>query len=212
MSLPEFRGQLRQDEIVYTNFFKNKKNGTFLDIGAHDGIEISNTKFYEDIGWKGICVEAIPEIYARLCENRPGSICEWGAVYNKNGEVSFRVNSGYTEALSGVEEAYDDRHVSRIEKEQIQHGGSSKLITVPCFTVTSLLEKHNMNEIDFMSLDVEGAEVKVLQGIDFSKILIKVITIEDNYNQENEYDAILLPAGYKKLGRISWDVIYFKNT
>lgn len=208
--LPPFRGQLRQDEIVYNTFFLGKKDGTYIDIGANDGIDMSNTKFFEDIGWRGICVEASPEMFAKLQENRKNTINVFGAAYRHDGEVTFRVNHGYTNALSGVEECYHPQHKYRIQREISTHGGSTELITVPSFSVTNLLEKHNMTHIDFMSLDVEGGELAVLEGIDFSKVDIKVIVLEDNYGNEEAYDRILLPVGYKKYQRVQWDLIYHK--
>ncbi len=51
-------------------FFNNKTNGFFVDIGAYDGIAISNTKLLEDIGWDGICIEPHPKVYERLVKNR----------------------------------------------------------------------------------------------------------------------------------------------
>lgn len=48
-------------------FFKNLKNGVFFDIGAHDGVSLSNTYFFEkELGWSGICLEPIPEVFERL--------------------------------------------------------------------------------------------------------------------------------------------------
>jgi len=61
----EFIGQELQDMYAYL-YFKGKKDGYFVDIGAFDGITISNTYALEKIGWKGICVEPVPEIYERL--------------------------------------------------------------------------------------------------------------------------------------------------
>lgn len=207
--LPQYRGQLRQDEIVHRSFFMNKTDGVYLDVGAHDGLDISNTKFFEDIGWKGMCIEPSPSNYTELCKNRPGAITVWGAAYDRDGSVEFRMNTGRTSVLSGIEETYNAKHVKRIEREIQEYGGSTKLVKVPCFTLTSLLQEFNMTEIDFMSLDVEGGEMGVLKGIDFTKIKIKVITIEDNYGDEQAYDALLFPHGYKKLARVQWDIIYY---
>ena len=47
----KFYSQYRQDEWLYNNLFKDKKDGTFLEIGADDGIDKSNTKLFEDLGW-----------------------------------------------------------------------------------------------------------------------------------------------------------------
>ena len=62
----KFYSQYKQDEWLYNNHFKNKKNGTFLEIGADDGIDKSNTKFFEDLGWVGMCIEASPKRFKLL--------------------------------------------------------------------------------------------------------------------------------------------------
>lgn len=209
--LPRFNGQLAQDEIVYNTFFEGKQQGTFLDVGASDGIKFSNTLFFEQLGWRGMCVEANPDAYARLCANRPLATNVFGAAYDKEGEVAFRVNTGYTEQLSGVEEAYDPRHTERISADMAARGGTTRLVTVPCFTLTSLLSSHGITHVDYMSLDVEGAEVQVLKGIDFDRISIGVMTIESNYGwEEAQIDAVLLPRGYRKAGRVGHDLFYAK--
>ena len=70
----KFYSQYKQDEWLYNNHFKNKKNGTFLEIGADDGIDKSNTKFFEDLGWVGMCIEASPKRF-KLLKNNRNCIC-----------------------------------------------------------------------------------------------------------------------------------------
>lgn len=206
-----FHGQLGQDELVYNHFFKGRPGkGTFLEVGASDGVQFSNTLFFErELGWRGMCVEANPADYELLCQNRR-SINVFGAAYDRQGVVSFRCNTGRTKQLSGVEESYHPLHAQRIASELQEWGGSTRLTTVPCFTLTDTLLAHDMPVVDYMSLDVEGAEMRVLRGIDFDRITVKVMTIEDNYGQEAELDELLLPRGFAKLGRVSHDLIYFQ--
>ena len=61
---------LEQVEKKLLEIFENKKNGFFVDIGAHDGISINNTKLLEDLGWDGICIEPHPKVFQRLLLNR----------------------------------------------------------------------------------------------------------------------------------------------
>ena len=56
----KFYSQCGQDKWAYENLFKNKNDGFFIEIGADDGIHFSNTKFFEDLGWNGICIEPSP--------------------------------------------------------------------------------------------------------------------------------------------------------
>ena len=47
-----YYSQFQQDKFVYENYFTNKVDGYFVDIGAADGIKFSNSKFFEELGWK----------------------------------------------------------------------------------------------------------------------------------------------------------------
>ena len=73
--------QLGQDlEVI--KFYNNKENGFFIEIGASDGIILSNTYLLEtQYKWKGICYEPIPNNFKKLVKNRPNSICYDKAVY-----------------------------------------------------------------------------------------------------------------------------------
>src|SRR5580700_5035187 len=79
-----YHGQFRQDKFINDHFFKNRKNGTFIDIGAFDGVSLSNTCFFEkELDWSGICIEPIPEIYEQLKANR-NCTCIHGCIAVEN--------------------------------------------------------------------------------------------------------------------------------
>ena len=80
----KYYGQYQQDKYL-DKLFKGKSNGTFVDIGAHDGLTFSNSYFFEkERNWKGVCLEPIPEIFAKLNETR-NCIKINGCVSNKVG-------------------------------------------------------------------------------------------------------------------------------
>lgn len=71
MPAPTYYSQYQQDRILNEFIFRNARAGAFLDIGAYDGVLFSNTCFFErDLGWRGICVEPTPHIFAQLRKNR----------------------------------------------------------------------------------------------------------------------------------------------
>ena len=191
----KFYGQYKQDEYVYTKFFQGKKDGFFVDIGAHDGISLNNTYALELIGWKGICIEPTPYIFEELVENRKCEVVKI-ALCNKKGEMDFLVLRGYTQMLSGLMDNYDPRHLQRIQGElTIVHEGkkgTKELIKSQTDTFMSL---NTPNIIDFVSLDVEGSELKILEGIDFNLKKIKVMAIENNYHDPN-INKILFNNGF----------------
>lgn len=209
----QFYSQYQQDRYVFETFFKDKKNGIFVDIGAYDGINFSNTYFFEKfMGWQGICIEPIPEVFAQLQSNR-SCICIQGCIYDKSETVEFLRVRGYPEMLSGIISNYDERHLQRIQREVKSKGGSLEIIKVKCYPLTKLLLDHGFSHIDYLSIDTEGGEMRILQSIDFSQIDIDVIDIENNYGEP--FQQFLEPHGYKKApyhgSRGSPDEIYYKE-
>ncbi len=209
----QFFSQYEQDLYVYETFFKDKKNGVFIDIGAHDGISLSNTYFFEKfLGWQGICIEPIPEVFAQLQSNRQ-CLCLQGCIYDKSETVQFLRVHGYPEMLSGIIETYNPYHFQRIEREVQYMGGSLEIIEVKCYPLTKLLLDQGLTHIDYLSIDTEGGEMGILQSIDFSQIDIDVIDIENNYGEP--FQQLLESFGYKKAPYRSHsespDEIYYKD-
>ncbi len=154
--------QLNQDKDVI-DFYKNKKNGYFIEIGASDGIKLSNTFLLEKkYNWKGICVEPIPEKYKLLCRNRKNSHCCDNAVYNEsNLELKFDIANTF-DLLSGISE-HIDCHNTTVNKNKTQ-------IIVKTITMNDLLDYYNApNFIEYLSLDTEGSEYEILKNCDFNK-------------------------------------------
>ena len=161
--------------------FNFKTEGFFVDIGAHNGVSLSNTKFLEDLGWDGICIEPHPNVFKQLVDNRKCKKVNC-ALWNEDTKVNFLSLSGYTEMLSGIYESYDTRHYNRILNELNTYGGNSEMIEIDAMKFESVVDKKN---IDFLSIDTEGSELQILERINFNEYDIKVICIENNFFDEN---------------------------
>jgi FkbM family methyltransferase len=203
-----FYSQYQQDHYVYEHIFKGKTDGVFVDIGAHDGTTFSNTRFFEEtMNWTGICVEPLPEIFDKLKESR-NCICINGCIFADKKTVPFLKISGYAEMLSGIIENYDPMHLARIQSEIAAYGGKSEVIEIKCFGLTELLSENNITHVDFLSIDTEGGEFAILKSIDYSKIDIDVIEVENNYKEP--FEDFLKTVGYKKIAKAGPDEIYRK--
>ncbi len=183
-----YMGQVGQDKFVNERFFKNKKNGVFIDIGAYDGISHSNTYFFEkELGWTGICIEPLAEPFEKLTTMR-ACICYNCCIAEKEEEeVPFiKVDSiEIIKMLSGMQKNYDPRHFQRLLKDIKRDGGSYEIISVPSKQLGILLHAHSITEIDFLSIDTEGSELEILKSIDFDTYFIHVITVENNFQEED---------------------------
>ena len=177
-----FFSQDRQDECLEINIFNGFKNGFFMDIGAHDGISYNNTLYFEKTNnWNGVNVEANKVVYDKLVINRPNNININCAVCNKDGEDEFLFNSGYTEMLSGLKNNFDQRHIERIKRENIERGGTTEIVKVNTRKIETICDEYNINHINYLSIDVEGAEFDVIKSINFDKVFIDVIGFENNF-------------------------------
>jgi len=178
-----YHSQDKQDHYLEENIFKGYKNGFFVDVGAHDGKTINNTLYFEtNNNWKGINVEPITDVYEKLIINRPNSINLNCAVDEKEGEADFIYNKGYTEMISGLKNHYDIRHHTRLLNENNYFGSSSNIISIPTNTLSNIFKKYNVTHVNYLSIDVEGAEFAVIKSIDFDYVFIDVIGFENNYN------------------------------
>jgi FkbM family methyltransferase len=199
--------QYRQDEYVNEHFFKNKREGVFVDIGASDGVLINNTYFFEkELGWTGICVEPRPDKFVELRKNRD-CICINGCIADAEGQQPFLFLKGYTGDLSGLAVHYDQQHIDRISNELNYYGGEHQMMHVQCYRLDTILQDYGISHIDYLSIDTEGSELAILKSVNFKDITIDVIDVENNYNGSLIAD-FLQEQGYELVERVGCDEIY----
>lgn len=146
------------------NKFINYRNGFFIECGANDGINQSNTWFFEKkLNWKGLLVEPVPKLFKNLKKNRSDkNIFENVCLVGFNHKSKF-INMTY------------DNCMSKITKNKKKN----KNIIVKCSNLTDLLKKNKIKKtIDLFTLDVEGYESDVLNGINFRRYKFKYFLIE----------------------------------
>jgi FkbM family methyltransferase len=184
------------------------KKGFFVDVGAHDGVTLSNTKLLEENGWKGICVEPIPEVFEQLSKNRKCK-CIHGCVSKlEQDEVSFCRVRGYSEMLSGIVDLYDERHKQRILQECNRHGSTRELIKIPNWSLAKILA--DVAHVDVLCVDVEGAEHSVIQTADFNRTQIDYILVEVNYDL-SDTTSFMSGIGYELHSPLGCDYLFKKR-
>lgn len=170
----------------------NNKNGFFIECGANNGYVQSNTFHYEYcMDWKGILVEAIPEL-ARQCEylrmNSRVYNCALVSESFSGDSITMRY-AGLMSLVKGIKDKEtEDAWIGRgAMREGIENAYEVK---VPVRTLTSILDEVVPARIDLFSLDVEGYELEVLKGLDLEKYRPDYILIE-----MHEKDAVLNHLG-----------------
>ena len=178
-----FYSQDNQDRYLEFFVFKGFKNGVYVDVGAHDGVSLNNTLYFEkNNNWTGINIEPIKTVFDKLVINRPNNINLNYAVCNYNGETEFVCNTGHTEMISGIKDTFDIRHWQRLENENRQMGSITEIINVNTKKLETICDENNITHIHYLSIDVEGAEFEVIKSINFDKVFIDVIGFENNYD------------------------------
>lgn len=209
-----YHGQYQQDRIIHELFFEDMVTpGTFVEIGADDGVRFSNTLFFEkELGWKGLCVEPRPSIYGELIQNR-NCICIQCAISEEDHSVvEFLEIEGYGRQLSGVVDMYDQRHRDRIARESTNPLFLSKnVVNLKTRRLDSLILELGFEYIHFLSIDTEGSEVPVLKSMGKQIENTGVILIENNYEQD--YSACIPDLGknFKLYKKILHDEIWVNN-
>jgi len=197
-----FNSQDNQDKYLEENIFKGFKNGFFVDVGANDGISINNTLYFEKYNnWTGINIEPIKSVFQKLSINRPNCININCAVSNFNGETENICNTGYTEMISGIKDNYDPRHLNRLERENNMMNSTTNIIKINTKKLETILHENNITHINYLSIDVEGAEFEVIKSINFNNVFIDVIGFENNY-EDLSYPIV------KYLENYNYDIIY----
>jgi len=168
----QFRAQFGEDRLL-DDYFEHKRAGFFVEIGAYNGVDFSNTYYFEQNGWRGLLVEPDAEEAANCRASRPRSrVIECAAVGPESvGEVTFQVVPGWR-ALSA-------RAVSRRRAgEELVGSLEIEERTVPARTIDSILQEVEPPEIDFVTIDVEGGEWDVLRGFSLPTWKPQVVIIE----------------------------------
>ncbi len=200
--MSQFYSQFGQDKYLHEKVFKGFRDGTFVDVGAHDGRSLNNTLFFEEnLGWRGVNIEPLRYVYEQLINNRPRCINVNVAIDTEDGVQNFHENQGgHIEMLSGLVKHYHPKHTERLKNDWEAHGGTSDIIKVRTRPLRSVLEEHKLTRVHYLSIDVEGAELAVLQSIDFSKVFIDCIEFECNYEDcLQPILTFLTSKGYRRL-------------
>jgi len=188
MRQPQFYSQHGQDQYIYDRFFKSKANGFFIEIGAYDGITLSNTLFLEEtLGWNGICIEPIKSKF-RILVNRRRAKCINACVSYYEGEAEFHEVEmpEYGGMYSGLLENYDERHSKLIDECAL----SKRIYKVPVKKLSRILDEFPVEVIDYCSIDTEGSEFQIMKDIKENNIVINVLSIENNYRDINLHNFI----------------------
>jgi FkbM family methyltransferase len=157
-------------------------NGIFIEAGANDGLNQSNTWHLERrLGWRGLLVEPVPEI-AALCRRfrRSQVVCHALGDFAQEGSTVTLHFGGLMTATEGADLSHmqDGDARSHAQAGANWVGGKTYSFESRIAALSTLIDQAKLPKIDLLSLDVEGFEVNVLNGIDFKRHPIRYILVE----------------------------------
>jgi hypothetical protein len=150
-----FFSRAGQDRFLFENFFRGKRNGVFVDVGAQDGEKFNNTLFFERfMDWRGLCVEPRADAFAKLAARR------------------------------------------KCHCEQ-----------VPAGKLAVLLEKHSLLQVDYCSLDAQGAELSILSDLNLDRFNIGLLSVR-NTGDDAKIGRLLNEHGYELIAQLEHDYVF----
>ena len=156
------------EEWIVRDFFQDKRDGVFLDVGANHYKSTSNTFYLETVlNWSGIAIDALPEFAADYQKFRPRTKFFAFFVSDKSNERAKMYVLEKNKQIGSGEKAFAE-----------QHGDKAKEIDVPTITLNDLLDSEKVTAIDYLSLDIELYEPKALQGFDVDRFHPQLVCVE----------------------------------
>jgi FkbM family methyltransferase len=184
------KSQLGQDLLALSTFGPRHR-GFFVEFGATDGIDLSNTWLLEsEFGWNGILCEPARTWHPALRSNRSSAI-DTRCVYSASGQQVDFLEVGFPE-LSTIKGFGDSDEHNSMRSQHVSY----KVETV---SLRDLLKEHSApNFIEFLSVDTEGSEFDILRDFNFNEYRFGLICVEHNYTENRfKVEALLAANGYR---------------
>jgi FkbM family methyltransferase len=179
-----------------------KRSGTFLEFGATNGVELSNSLLLEkEFGWKGVLAEPSPQWHAALMQNRPDATILTDCIYSETGKnVDFFVSE--VGVLSSLEE-FKNHDASSMPGNAQARNRNGYTVSVPTISLNDVFVRYlDSAPIDYMSVDTEGSELLILENFDFGKFGPRIVSVEHNFSDsEAMLDELFQHNGYERYFR-----------
>jgi len=196
------------ENTLIQEYFDFKKNGCFVEVGANDPSSFGSQSFHLEtkLGWHGVLIEPVPEMAVKCRQSRPKSVVFECACIDSDAVTKLTL---YIPQSLGLKV---DLHSKSAIGKNIDDGNYSlhREISVAARTLNSILQEAKVNQIDLLSIDVEGAEMEVLLGLNLNHYQPKLILLEDKhlYLVKHRY---LKKNGYSLVKRTRQNCWYVPN-
>jgi FkbM family methyltransferase len=156
-----------EEEWLIRDFFRDKRDRVFLDVGANHYRTFSNTYYLEtELGWSGIAVEPLRQFEADYVKHRPRTRFRAFFVSDVSNQEA-KIYLGRNPLVTSADRSFTERY-----------GADTKEVTAPTITLNDLLDHENVKAIDFLTMDIELWEPKALAGFDIERFRPALACIE----------------------------------
>jgi len=184
-----FYAQYDEDKVL-AHIFARTEQGTCLEVGANDGISLSNTYYFEQLGWRCILIEPNRDCCNKIRSWRRASLFECAAS-EKEGSAVLHVGSGSDDVYSSLD-------IEQLAASRDRY----RPVVVRTRTLDSMLEEAGVASLNFVTIDVEGHEYQALQGFSLDRWKPRLVLVEDNSDMADcEVEQHMRQAGYFRFWR-----------
>lgn len=191
------------DRIVYKKYFKNVNNGVLIDVGAARPDYLSISKFYREKGWKILSIEPNPH-FCEMHRRKGYDVVECACSDKDCDDVDFYIVDFHGATYKGGQVTYESCSSLGIKDEYVDDKKEYNVTQIKTKTrrLDTVLKENDILKVDVLSIDVEGWELVVLQGLDTSLYRPKIMIVENLFNDEKYRNYI------SKLGYVFWKYLY----
>jgi hypothetical protein len=208
-------GQFGEDVIIKKLFDRKKKNGFYVDLGANHPFLHSNTAWFWLNGWSGINVDANQKSTAIFNKIRKNDI---------NLNYAIIPSEQYKKGVRSIELYLPDKETgpggitatASVNKKTADKRNFTKKQNIDAIDINTLFSIHKITDIDYLNIDLEGLDEEVLLDLDFNKVKIHLIAIEDysfNMNPINQskITTYMLENGYIFMAKVGPTSIFVRG-
>ena len=187
---PETNSQYEEEWII-RDFFKDKRDGVFVDVGANDSKHFNNTYYLETkLDWSGVAVEPLREFEADYLAHRPRTKFRAFFVSDASNEVAKMYYLKSNTLVTSADKTFTARS-----------GPDAQEVTAPTITLNDLLAGEQIERVDFLSMDIELHEPQALAGFDVQRFRPALVCIEAHPEVRQQILDYFTQRGYVLVGK-----------
>ena len=191
------------EDVMCNYLFADGFKGFYVDVGAFHPMTLSNTYALHRKGWRGLCIDANPDLAGDFKRFRPEDVFIHSAVGKGNGNIEMAI----------FEAGEFNCTADQMDKVPERLRRNARRIKVPIHSLAAILSQNNVRSVDFLSVDCEGNDLNVLQSNDWSRWKPKVVCVEDHALnwQQSEIVAFLESHGYALKFRAGFSSVFVQK-